>query len=54
MLCSDGLTKAVDDDAIAEILASSRTSGEAASAAVEMANRYGGHDNVSVIVLTIS
>lgn len=53
MLCSDGLTKAVGDAAIAEILASSRTAGEAASAAVEMANRYG-HDNVSVIVLAIS
>jgi protein phosphatase len=54
MLCSDGLTKAIHDPEIAEILAGSRTAGEAASAAVEMANRRGGRDNVSVIVLAVS
>ena len=55
VLCTDGLTKALSDAEIAELL----TNGgdelrEVAGSAVDMANRRGGHDNVSVIVLRIA
>lgn len=54
MLCSDGLTDMLDDGAIAGVLASTGpASGELAAAAgrlVELANRNGGRDNISVIL----
>ena len=53
MLCSDGLTKMLDDVAIASIL--SRTNGDPHRAChdlIEQALRRGGEDNVTVIVVT--
>ncbi len=55
MLCTDGLTNALDDAEIATLLTSGCESlNELAAAAVDMANQRGGHDNISVIILRIA
>ena len=53
LLCSDGLTSMVRDDRIARILESGAPS-EMVWALIEAANRSGGLDNVSVIVVAIT
>ncbi len=53
LLCSDGLTSMVRDDRIAPILESEAPS-DAVWALIEAANRSGGLDNVSVIVVAIA
>ena len=53
LLCSDGLTSMVRDDRIADILESGAPS-EAVWALIEAANRSGGLDNVSVVVVAIA
>lgn len=53
LLCSDGLTSMVRDDRIAEILESGAPS-DVVWALIEAANRSGGLDNVSVIVVAIA
>ena len=53
LLCSDGLTSMVRDDRIAAILESEAPS-DAVWALIEAANRSGGLDNVSVIVVAIA
>ena len=53
LLCSDGLTRMVSDPEIASTLLTSANSQEAAERLVDLANEYGGVDNVSVIVLRI-
>ena len=53
LLCSDGLTSMVTDDRIARILESGAPS-EMVWALIEAANRSGGLDNVSVIVVAIA
>ncbi|MDE0139680.1 MAG: protein phosphatase 2C domain-containing protein [bacterium] len=53
LVCSDGLTSMVRDDRIAGILESGAPS-EAVWALIEAANRSGGVDNVSVIVVAIA
>jgi protein phosphatase len=51
VLCSDGLTKHLDDDAISSQLHAHPTSArEAAEALVRKANERGGTDNVTVVV----
>ena len=51
LLCTDGLTKMMDDGRIADILLHAGRSPEAACLAlVEEANRRGGEDNVTVVV----
>lgn len=52
LMCSDGLTDMVPDDAIAEVL--SGTSGDHAQTLVEAALDAGGIDNVSVVVIEIA
>lgn len=54
LLCSDGLSKMVDDAAVQEILLAHRDANEAAHALVEAANEAGGKDNVTVIVLRVA
>jgi len=49
LICSDGLTRELDDRRIAEILAASPS--DVASALVDAANEAGGHDNITVIVV---
>lgn len=52
LLCSDGLNLMVAPDGIVEIL-SGGTADEAAWKLVEVANKAGGHDNTSVIVIDV-
>lgn len=53
VLCSDGLTRMVTDPEIASTLITASSAQEAANRLVDLANEYGGVDNVSVIVLRI-
>jgi PPM family protein phosphatase len=53
LLCSDGLTKMVDDRRIEKILDGAISPDEAADALVAAANRGGGVDNVSVVVVRV-
>ena len=52
LLCSDGLNSMVPADEIAKALANG-TADEAAWKLVEAANKAGGHDNISVIVIDV-
>jgi protein phosphatase len=56
MLCSDGLSKMVDDTTVQGILASKGVGGigDAVQTLVDEANRSGGADNVSVILIAVS
>jgi serine/threonine protein phosphatase PrpC len=49
LLCTDGLTKHVSDEAIARILDRSASAEEACRALVDRANELGGRDNTTVI-----
>jgi protein phosphatase len=50
LLCSDGLTDFVDDDAIADVLTRYADRQQCAERLIELALRAGGPDNVSAIV----
>ena len=50
LLCTDGLTKMVDEPAIAAIVATADSLDGAALALVRAANAAGGHDNVTVVL----
>src|SRR4051812_17132688 len=50
LLCSDGLTDAVDDEAIRAVLADRTSAAEACKTLVEHALAGGGRDNITVIV----
>ena len=54
LLCSDGLTREVADVTIAEILAKTHPAQVAADHLVELANKAGGEDNVTVVVLRLA
>jgi serine/threonine protein phosphatase PrpC len=51
LLCTDGLTNMVEDDTIKHILKSRGSVREKAERLISEANRNGGRDNISVIVL---
>ncbi len=51
LLCTDGLTKHVTDERIAEILASMTSSRQACEALLEAALQDGGTDNITIVVL---
>jgi PPM family protein phosphatase len=53
LLCSDGLTSMVDDEAIGRILAAEPDPQRAAEALVTAANDGGGVDNTTVIVIAV-
>ncbi len=53
LLCSDGLTGIVDEKIIKEILMSGETPQVIADHLVEQANKDGGTDNISVIVIEV-
>ena len=51
LLCSDGLTEAVDDDRIAELLSAQADGNAACQALIDAANAAGGPDNITVVLL---
>ncbi len=51
LLCSDGLTNMVDDSVIREIVRSPEPLARKAEKLVEIANRNGGKDNITVIMI---
>jgi protein phosphatase len=53
LLCSDGLTKEIDDDRIRLHLAAGMPPGETAAALVDAALAAGGRDNVTVVVVDV-
>lgn len=50
MLCTDGLTEMVDEDAIASVLREQESAADACRVLVDFALRNGGRDNVTVVV----
>ena len=54
LLCSDGLTRMVTDPEIASTLLTCTSAQEAADRLIELANEYGGVDNVTAIVLRVT
>jgi PPM family protein phosphatase len=50
LLCTDGLTKMLNDEEIAERLAGSGTPAEKGEMLVDEANRRGGEDNITVVI----
>ena len=54
LLCSDGLTDLVDDDAIRQVLVERRESAEACRRLVDLALAAGGRDNVTAVVASYS
>jgi protein phosphatase len=53
LICSDGLTTMLSDDAIADVLASEETVEAAVWSLIEAANSAGGLDNISVAVIDV-
>ena len=53
LLCSDGLSDMVDDDAIASVLGASADLEEMGKELVEAAKRAGGKDNITVVLVLI-
>jgi PPM family protein phosphatase len=53
LLCSDGLTTMLDDDAIARLLTRASSLGTAVRALVDEANRAGGRDNITVVLFRL-
>ena len=53
LLCSDGLTRMVTDPEIASTLLTHSNAQAATDRLVELANEYGGEDNVTVVVVRI-
>lgn len=53
LLCSDGLTDLVWNDEILEVIRSKPTVKEASRALIELANSRGGHDNITVVLISV-
>lgn len=53
ILCSDGLTKMVPDEGIAQVASEAATPQQACDRLVEIANENGGEDNVTVVVVSL-
>lgn len=53
LLCSDGLTDLVWNDEILEVVRSKPNIKEAVNTLVEMANSRGGHDNITVVLISV-
>ncbi len=54
LLCSDGLTRELSDERIEEILGRAGSLDERCAALVEAANRAGGQDNITCLLLTVA
>jgi len=53
LLCSDGLTDLVWDDEILKTIRSKKDMKLAAEALINMANERGGHDNITVVIMSM-
>ena len=53
LICSDGLTGMISEDAIAEILATSGSLDDAARRLIDAANENGGRDNITVVLFRL-
>jgi protein phosphatase len=53
LLCSDGLTDLVWNDEILELIRSKPNLKEAARSLIELANARGGHDNTTVVLISV-
>jgi protein phosphatase len=53
LLCSDGLSDMLEDEAIAKILASETDPELAAAQLIDAANANGGRDNISVLLVEV-
>jgi protein phosphatase len=53
LLCSDGLTDLLWNDEILEVIRSKSTLKEASRALIEIANARGGHDNITVVLISV-
>ena len=53
LLCSDGLTEAVDDDRITELLSAGADGEAACRSLIDAANAAGGPDNITVVLLRV-
>jgi protein phosphatase len=53
LLCSDGLTDLVWNDEILETVRTKPTLKEAARTLVDLANQRGGHDNITVVLISV-
>jgi len=53
LLCSDGLTDLIWDDEIQQIIHSKRSLKSAAEALISTANERGGHDNITVVLMSM-
>ncbi len=51
LMCSDGLTNMVEDDAIEEVLRRNSSPKEKTGRLIELANANGGKDNIAVIII---
>jgi PPM family protein phosphatase len=53
LVCSDGLTDMVWDDEILAVIRSKKDVKSAAEALVDLANKRGGHDNITVVLMAV-
>jgi protein phosphatase len=53
LLCSDGLTDLLWNDEILEVIRSKPNLKEASRALIEIANARGGHDNITVVLISV-
>ena len=53
LLCSDGLTDLLWNDEILEVIRSKSSLREASKALIELANARGGHDNITVVLISV-
>ena len=51
LLCSDGLSNKVTQEELASILSDASALSEKAEALIELANTYGGEDNISLSII---
>jgi hypothetical protein len=54
LLCSDGLTDLVWNDEILEVVRSKPNVKEAVKALIDMSNARGGHDNITLVMISVS
>jgi serine/threonine protein phosphatase PrpC len=53
LLCTDGLTDLVWDDEILKIIRSKKDMKQAAESLISLANERGGHDNITVVIMSM-